>query len=167
MALKALSNASTWHESGPQPATLEQRKNTFTTATAQYFSLLSSIDIRLRRQIYALEEAEVISTEAPAKDSHSNSSVPAAFAAFGGGQSSTPALQTAAEKSTASTLGGLGSLDVGWLNSRNDNVGKNMEVELWVKAQDFVRSLIDESRGPGEVTGDDATQKDPFEGAMQ
>lgn len=161
-------NASTSHEIGAQPATLEQRKNTFTTATAQYFSLLSSIDVRLRRQIYALEEAELISTEAPAKDSHLNSSVSAAFALFGGGQSSTPALPTAAEKSTSSTTGGLGSLDVGWLNSRNDNVGKNMEAELWMKAQEFVSSLpIDESRGPGEVKGHDAAQNDPIEGAMQ
>lgn len=145
MAVKALSNASTWHEIGAQPATLEQRKIIFTAATAQYFSLLSSIDIRLRRQIYALEEAEVISTEAPAKDSHLNSGVSAAFLAFGGGQSSTPALQTTAGKSTAGTTGGLGSLDVGWLNSRNDNVGKNIEAELWVKAQESISSLIDES----------------------
>lgn len=141
LAVKALLNASTSHEIGAQPATLEQRKNTFTTATAQYFSLLSSIDVRLRRQVYALEEAELISTEAPAKDSHLKSSLSAAFALFGGGQSSTPALPTAAEKSTSSTTGGFGSLDVGWLNSKNDNVGKNMEAELWVKAQEFVSSL--------------------------
>lgn len=37
--------------------------------------------------------------------------------------------------------GGLGALDVGWLNSRNDNVGKEMEAELWGKAKKFVTNL--------------------------
>ena len=40
----------------------------------------------------------------------------------------------------AITGGGLGSLDVGWLNSRNDNVGKEMEAELWEDAQLLVES---------------------------
>ena len=146
MAIKALSNVSTLRETGNRPATLEQHKNTFSIATAQYFSLLSSIDIRLRRQIYALEEAEIISTEAPAKDSHSN---PSLSAAFGGGQSGASTLQTPTEKSIASTAGGLGNLDVGWLNSRNDNVGKDMEAELWAKAHEFVGSLGDKSRRQG------------------
>jgi len=34
--------------------------------------------------------------------------------------------------------GGLGNLDVGWLNSRNDHVGKEKEAELWEEAQTFV-----------------------------
>lgn len=151
---------------GARPAILEQRKDTFTTATAQYFSLLSSIDIRLRRQIYALEEAEIISTEAPAKESHLNQSVSAAFAAFGGGLSGTPSLQTATEKNSTSTAGGLGNLDVGWLNSRNDNVGKDLEAELWAKAQDVVSSLGDESRRPVGMTRDDAAQSKTIEGAV-
>ena len=166
MAIKALTNASASRETGTRSTTLEQHKDTFTVATSQYFSLLSSIDVRLRRQIYALEEAEIISTEAPAKDSQSSTSVSAAFAALGGGQSSTPALQPASEKSTTSTAGGLGSLDVGWLNSRNDNVGKDMEAELWARAHGFVKSLDDESRRPDVVTGDDAYQDELVAGAV-
>ncbi|SLM34410.1 Mediator complex, subunit Med11 [Lasallia pustulata] len=147
LAIKALSNVSTAPEAAIRSATLEQHKGTFTTATAQYFSLLSSIDIRLRRQIYALEEAEIISAEAPAKETHSNPNLSTAFAAFGGGQSGTAALQTATEKNITSTAGGLGNLDVGWLNGRNDNVGKDMEAELWAKAQEFVSSLTTKADG--------------------
>lgn len=113
-----------------------------------------------------MEEAEIISTEAPAKDSHSNPGVTAAFAAFGGGQFGTPASQTATEKSITSTAGGLGNLDVGWLNSRNDNVGKVMEAELWAKAQEFVGGLGGESRRPDGMTGDGAAQNKPAEGAV-
>lgn len=40
----------------------------------------------------------------------------------------------------AITGGALGSLDVGWLNSRNDNVGKEMEAELWEEAQQLVEN---------------------------
>lgn len=37
--------------------------------------------------------------------------------------------------------GGLGNLDIGWLNSRNDNVDKEMEAELWKKASTFLAGL--------------------------
>lgn len=39
------------------------------------------------------------------------------------------------------TGGGLGSLDIGWLNSRNDHIGKGMEAELWEEAQHFIEGL--------------------------
>ena len=101
------------------------------------------------------------------KETHPNPNLSAAFAAFGGGQSGTTALQTATEKNIISTAGGLGNLDVGWLNGRNDNVGKDMEAELWAKAQEFVSSFGDESRWPGAMAGDDAAQNGPDEGAVQ
>ena len=48
-------------------------------------------------------------------------------------------------KNRAITGGGLGSLDVGWLNSRNDNVGKEMEAELWEQAQQLLQKLEGEN----------------------
>lgn len=39
------------------------------------------------------------------------------------------------------TNGGLGNLDISWLNSRNNKVEKEMEAELWAKAQDLVQTL--------------------------
>ena len=48
--------------------------------------------------------------------------------------------------------GGIGSLDVGWLNSRNDNVGKEMEAELWEEAKRFLQGLNDrKARGDESV----------------
>ena len=41
----------------------------------------------------------------------------------------------------AITGGGLGNLDIGWLNSRNDNVGKEKEAELWEEALCTVQKL--------------------------
>lgn len=118
-------------------STIDQQKQNFKQAASQYFSLLSAVDVRLRRQIYALEEAEIIPAEAPPKEQPNSLSVPSAFAAFGNGPVPATAQQMAASKTVGST-GGLGSLDVGWLNSRNDDVGKQMEAELWAEAEEFI-----------------------------
>ena len=119
---------------------IEQQKGNFRSAASEYFSLLSSIDVRLRRQVYALEEAEIIPAEAVKEQQTSTLAVPSTFAALSNTQNSSTAKQPAVGKN-AQTGGGIGTLDVGWLNSRNDNVGKEMEAELWAKAEDFVRIL--------------------------
>ena len=106
-------------ESGSKP-TDDERKSAFTQVTAQYFILLSSVDVNIRRQIYALEEAKIIT----AADSASKEG-------------------SAKERAAVEESGNLGGLDVGWLNSRNDKVGKEMEAELWEKA----RSLLSEQQG--------------------
>lgn len=115
----------------------EQQRENFTSSASRYFSLLSSVDVRLRRQIYALEEAEIIPAEVALKEHQTSLAVPSAFAGLGNTQTASLAKQAALSKVTTSG-GGLGSLDVGWLNSRNDNVGKEMEAELWAKAEEFV-----------------------------
>lgn len=51
--------------------------------------------------------------------------------------------------------GGLGNLDIGWLNSRNDNVDKEMESELWNKASTFLAGL-EESK----TTGTESDEQD-------
>ena len=43
----------------------------------------------------------------------------------------------------APLAGGMGNLDIGWLNSRNGLVEKEMEAELWAQAEDLVRSAED------------------------
>ena len=141
LAVKALTWAS--HSTDDETtvsSTIDQQKQNFKEAASQYFSLLSTVDVRLRRQIYALEEAEIIPAEAPPKEQSNSLSVPSAFAAFGNGPVPSTAKQIATSK-TAGSTGGLGSLDVGWLNSRNDDVGKQMEAELWAEAQEFIETL--------------------------
>ncbi len=120
----------------------------FTKVTSQYFSLLSSIDVRLRRQIYALEEADIIPAEVAAK------AEPASTASFGLGSAPSSQLNVPPSsagttrgqvggnfKSTSAAAGGPVTLDVGWLNSRNDSVGKDMEAELWAKAKEFLEGF--------------------------
>lgn len=147
--MKALTWASnSTHDENSVSSTIDQQKQNFRQAASQYFSLLSAVDVRLRRQIYALEEAEIIPAEAPPKEQANSLSVPSAFAAFGNGPASSMAKQMAPSKSVGSG-GGLGSLDVGWLNSRNDDVGKEMEAELWAEAQQFIETLEKDQEAQG------------------
>lgn len=101
---------------------LASHKARFKEATAQYFALLSSIDVRLRRQVYALEEAGVLAPDSVSR----TGDVTGATAGAAGGSTANP-------------------LDISWLNSRKDTVGKDKEAELWAAARKFVESLDDSS----------------------
>lgn len=151
LAIKALTNPSLSEQDDhpSQSRSIGQQKEDFTTAASQYFVLLSSVDVRLRRQIYALEEAEIIPAEAATKEQPTNLTVPPGSGAHANVPNTLATKQAVASKS-ASTGGGLGALDVGWLNSRNDNVGKEMEAELWEKAKNFVKILEDEKNSQDE-----------------
>jgi hypothetical protein len=127
---------------------LDQRKELFQQNTSEYFTLLSAIDVRLRRQIMALEEANILmpehtarSGQAEKESQQSNLKVPGAT-------------ESAKEGSKVSQ-GGLGGLDVGWLNSRKDVNGKEMEKELWARA----RELLEEEMASREkrTTEDEST----------
>ncbi|KAL4802721.1 mediator complex protein-domain-containing protein [Aspergillus unguis] len=117
LAIQALTNARPNDPSSTSPAetSLESHKARFKEATSQYFALLSSIDVRLRRQVYALEEASIL-----APDSASRAGEGAGSGAGAGAGASNP-------------------LDVSWLNSRKDTVGKEKEAELWAAAAEFVQ----------------------------
>jgi hypothetical protein len=96
----------------------EDRHTSFSDATNTYLEGLHSVDIRLKRQIYGLQEAGII---AMAKDSLSISE----------GQN----------PDTSRVVGESVALDVGWLNSRSGKVGRDMEAELWAKARTFLEAL--------------------------
>ena len=119
---------------------IDQRKEAFTAATSQYFSLLSSLDVRLRRQIYALEEAQILPKEASGKESHNSQASSLGIPGMGS-TPNIPLSKQAGGSKGAITGGGLGHLDIGWLNSRNDNVGKEKEAELWEEAYRIVQRL--------------------------
>ena len=94
--------------------TIEDRKSAFTKATSDYFAALSYVDVNLRRQIYALEEANIIPVDIPKE-----------------------VVATDGAKAVVGS-GAMGNLDVGWLNSRNEKVGTDMEAELWTQAKDLL-----------------------------
>lgn len=115
---------------------LEAHKTQFRDATSRYFSLLSSIDVKLRRQVYALEEASLL--------------VPESTTQTGDATGTTGAAATATAAANP--------LDFSWLNSRKDTVGKDKEAELWAAARQYVEQL-DDTR-----TGDKSSnQQDPEE----
>lgn len=127
-----------------QPVPIEQQRESFTAATSQYFTLLSSVDVNLRRQIYALEEADILPAETVTKEPPTSLAVPSAAQP---NSPNTSLSRTGGGNKGVIIGGGLGNLDVGWLNSRNDNVGKEMKAELWGEAENFVSKL--EARKPG------------------
>ena len=125
-----------------QPIPIELQKESFTAATSQYFTLLSSVDVNLRRQIYALEEVEILPAEALTKEPQKNLAIPSATHAH---IPNISVSRTGGGNKVAITGGVLGSFDVSWLNSRTDNVGEEMKSELWRESQRFVRQF-EESR---------------------
>jgi hypothetical protein len=89
----------------------------FSTAAETYFSTLSSIEVRLRRQVYALEEAELIKS--------------------GNERDARRGRAPGSDASTART--GAGPLDPTWLNARaNDRVGLGKKKELLAQARAWV-----------------------------
>lgn len=135
VAIQALTNRvpaaeSSNTENTNTESTLETQKSSFKASSSQYFELLSSIDVRLRRQVYALEEASIIRPEA--------SSTPLKAEGSGGG---------------ATGAGGNNPLEISWLNSRKDTVGKDKEAELWEEARNLVMKL------DGSRQGDDTSHE--------
>ena len=109
---------------------IDEQKHAFSLAASKYFAILSSLDVRLRRQIYALEEAQVLPADVPAED-QSTKGHDTRDVSMSGGITSAPTSKQRSEGKGRICGGGLGNLDVGWLNSRNDRVGKGMEAEIW------------------------------------
>ncbi|KAI4203959.1 MAG: hypothetical protein LQ348_001342 [Seirophora lacunosa] len=132
-AIKALTSAAPESNGNQddQAQNIEQRKADFSAASSEYFGTLSSIDVRLRRHITALEKAGILPSEMGAADLQSVQS-----------DAKSSQLSTANNRTTI-TNGGLGNLDIGWLNSRSDHAEKPMEAELWEEAQRMVQRTLD------------------------
>lgn len=123
LALKTLSASQS-----PSEIPFEERKRAFESASNSYLKTLQTVDVGLRRQIYGLEEADILTPEKPkkAKEGHDG--------ATGFGKAAPMVEPTIAD-------GGMGKLDIGWLNSRSGRVGRDMEAELWEKAKTFLEGL--------------------------
>lgn len=124
---------------------MEQRKAEFAAASSQYFATLSSIDVQLRRHITALEDAGILPSEAVIQETQ-----PAPTQAQA---ASHPSKQPSAKPKSTITNGGLGNIDIGWLNSRNDNVEKIMEAEVWEQAQLLVQKTLRSRTTSGNDNG--------------
>ena len=125
---------------------LDDRKEAFEEHTKAYYNGLQAIVARLRRQAYALEEAGIIAAEAPGLSSSAQQRQTASTTAPQRGQSgSAPAQET-----ERITNGGLGNLDVGWLNSRGSKVGMEKESELFQEAKESLGETLSRDHGSEE-----------------
>jgi hypothetical protein len=90
----------------------------FKSATDSFLTTLHSIDVRMKRQIMALEEAGIVNLANEPRQGP-NGGTKASLKPNG--------------------LGTVGGLDVGWLNSRSTRVEREMEGEMWQEAKDFLK----------------------------
>ncbi|KAL8901952.1 MAG: hypothetical protein Q9192_000253 [Flavoplaca navasiana] len=131
---------------------IEERQQRFSTASSRYFSLLSSIDVRLRRHISALEDAGILPSETIATETQSSRELSTTNTSM----SHNLPLRPGASARDAITNGGIGNLDVGWLNSRNNNVGRAMEANLWKEAHELIGTIL-EAKDRGNVAMSEIT----------
>ncbi|KAJ6442191.1 mediator complex, subunit Med11 [Purpureocillium lavendulum] len=95
------------------------QKEAFRSATDAFLTTLHSVDVRMKRQVLALEEAGIVRLSAAASASQDPKATSKASLKPNG-------------------VGSVGNLDVGWLNSRGTRVERDMEAELWRDAREFL-----------------------------
>ncbi|KAF4466671.1 Mediator complex subunit Med11 [Fusarium albosuccineum] len=93
------------------------QKAAFQSATDSFLTTLHSIDVKMKRQIFGLEEAGIINLANPQRQ-EPNGPPKASLKPNG--------------------MGAVGNLDAGWLNSRGTRVERDMEAEIWSKAKDLL-----------------------------
>jgi Mediator complex protein len=125
--------------------------------------------VRLRRQVYALEEADIIAPLEPFPSysatgprdagtttsfgSNASGSTVAWSAGSGGGDEIAGGEEDVAGGPKSGIYGGQGALGVGELNGRVDGVGRDMERELWGQARGMVEGWEKNGDGRGEGKG--------------
>jgi hypothetical protein len=100
----------------------------------------------MKRQIYGLEEAGIIPREI--KRAQPKSEASQGFSVAAQRKLQQPGTQQTMDTADANSgEASLGNLDIGWLNSRSGQVGREMEAELWSRARKFLEELEAEKNG--------------------
>ncbi|KAG4029097.1 hypothetical protein MFRU_017g00340 [Monilinia fructicola] len=128
----------------------DERRNAFENASNSYLKTLQSVDVRLRRQILGLEEANII----PADKAKSKNKSKGPTEVVETRRPAVPGNMAGNKVDDIVVEGGMGNLDVGFLNSRSGRVGRDMEAELWAKSRKFLEDLDD-----GNYNGQPIPQK--------
>ncbi|ORY71336.1 mediator complex, subunit Med11 [Pseudomassariella vexata] len=90
----------------------------------EFFRTLHSVDVRVKRQIWGLEEAGIIK--------------------LGKGDDEEETTKTKRKpRLEPDGDGKIGGLDAGYLNSRSNKVEREMEAELWKQAEGFLKSTLE------------------------
>lgn len=137
--MQALTNAQP--ESTAADGPVEIRKKQFREATQKYFAMLSSIEVQLRRQNYAQEEADIrapMSSVPPDPSTETSDSM--ATVSGTTGSMTTDSGETSGS-SAYSTVNAVNALEISWINTRKDPLNKEKEAELWAAARGFMERV--------------------------
>lgn len=119
---------------------------------------LHSVDVRLKRQIWGLEEAGIITL----KGSRQQAAAEAGSGAPGGSGSGADAVtKTTLEPDGVGKVGGL---DVGWLNARSNKIERDMESELWTGMRKHLEDIAEGRMQVGNELFGSARTSDPAVG---
>ena len=104
-----------------------------------FTAALDSVDKRLKRQIYGLEEAGIITLKTTER---------AAGEGRDGGPGA-PAATAITDRNHVEPdgVGKIGPLDVGWLNANSSTVERDKEIELWTRLKEHLETVATEN-GP-------------------
>lgn len=148
-ASAALSSLTGQSPDSSTPLSLDASKSAFTEHTQTYFTTLQAVMARLRRQAYALEEAGIIGAEAPVLSGGGSSSaqqIPNSTQGAGVRRNipapATGPAQKPGDEVERTTHGGLGNLDVAWLNSRVGKSGLEKEGEVLAEAKRLLEEVM-------------------------
>ncbi|KAL7624917.1 hypothetical protein AAE478_004131 [Parahypoxylon ruwenzoriense] len=127
-ALETLGKKET--QDGDIVMTDKDQSQIFQDSMNNFLRTLRTVNVGMKRQIWGLEEAHIISL---------------------GGKEPQATKDEGGEAMVASNRGApiepdgdgkIGGLDVGWLNSRSDKVERDMEADLWNNAESFLQRLL-------------------------
>ncbi|KAI1138365.1 mediator complex, subunit Med11 [Hypoxylon sp. FL0543] len=116
----------------------DQLSQVFKDSTNEFLRTLRTVNVGMKRQIWGLEEAYIISSDKEAQSIRDE-----------GGEGQGVGRRNAPLKPDGA--GKIGGLDVGWLNSRSDKVERDMEADLWNEAESFLRRLL-QAGGASQTT---------------
>lgn len=142
-----------FYDDTPMPDTssdsLEARREKFKEVSTSFFETLQGVTARLRRQVYALEEAGIITPD-PLTAQEQPKAAAASTAPAQSNQRGVVQLPKEQQLDPDRIKnGGLGDLDIGWLNSRSNKVGAEKEAELIQEAKELLQDVLrsDEAGG--------------------
>ncbi|KAI5924415.1 mediator complex, subunit Med11 [Camillea tinctor] len=107
----------------------DTKESDFRESMDEFLQTLRAVNVGMKRQIWGLEEAGIISLSK--KDTQSlreeNGEVQAVNARVG--------------PIGPDGNGKIGGMDVGWLNSRSNKVERDMEADMWYEAESIMQRL--------------------------
>ncbi|KAI0525620.1 hypothetical protein F5B22DRAFT_352315 [Xylaria bambusicola] len=105
----------------------------FKDSMDEFVNTLRTVNVGMKRQIWGLEEAGIISLGKKELSTREE-----------GGEVQASNVRNGLLEPDGS--GKIGGLDVGWLNSRSNKVEKDMEADLWEEAEQTLQRLITHQR---------------------